>query len=72
MHVTDRRYPLCSKLGVLRRNNRGVLVVSTSALYAALTWPVYREFLPTLRHTRLINGMVTPESCEAFLRGRRM
>lgn len=70
MTITDKRYPLCSKLKVLRsvdvRNGaRGTLVVSTRALHDAVGWKLYQEFLPHMQH---VGPSVTPGSCEAWLK----
>lgn len=71
--ITDTRYPLCSRLGVLRRPNRGGrLVVSTAALHDALGWAAYQRYLPVMEYypRRATNPPAgpTPESAEAFLR----
>lgn len=68
--ITDKRYPKCSELGVLRKTNRGYLCISTTALLTAVGWKKYRGFLPMMthrRHSNNLNGYVTPESCEAWL-----
>jgi hypothetical protein len=68
--IRDRRYPKCSRLGVLRRTQRrpgGMpqLVVSTGALQEAVGWKAYQEYLPLMTHR--LNTGPTPESAEAFL-----
>lgn len=72
MLITNKQFPLCSKLGVLRNTSKGNgrLVISTAALCELLGWKVYRKFLPIMQHTgtKTNPGCVTPESCEAFLR----
>lgn len=66
--VTDKRFPLCSYLGVLRKTSSGrTLVISTSTLNAAVGWKTYQGFLPHMEHTREA-GYVTPASCETWLR----
>jgi hypothetical protein len=68
--VIDKRFPLCSKLGVLRTTTSGGLCISTAALHNALGWNKYKEFLPFMEHVRRGRnaiGYVTPISCEAFL-----
>jgi hypothetical protein len=64
--IALKRYPNCSRLGVLRRNRVGY-VVSTGALYRALGWQAYRRYLPMMQHAS--NTGPTPESCERFLEG---
>lgn len=64
--VTDKRYPRCSRAGVLRRSQRDSgLIVSTGALYAYVGPVKYLEYLPLMRHAT--NGGPTPESAEKFL-----
>lgn len=60
-----KKYPKCSKLGVLRETNRFAVVVSTTALCKALGWERYRRYLPVMRHRH--GSGPTPESCETFL-----
>jgi hypothetical protein len=62
------RFPRCNKLQVLRTIS-GRTVISTSALYEALGWKKYRQFLPYMEYepTHGNNGYVTAESAEAFL-----
>jgi hypothetical protein len=71
-NLTDRRYPLCSQYGLLRapyfkRTGDKHLVVSTQAMYAALGWAKYREFLPHMRNKSAAG--LDPKHVEDYLRG---
>ena len=63
--IKDKRYPKCSKLGVLRKRGK-YLMVSTTALKNAVGWRTYQKYLPHMRY-RLSAGP-TPDSCEKFLK----
>ena len=49
--VTDDRYPLCSKYGVLRKTNSKCVIVSTHALYQLLGNSLYQEACPFFQYT---------------------
>ena len=66
-HPTDRRFPHCSALGVLRRCKGGGLCVSTTALKEVVGWHKYQTYLPHMQHAT--NAGPTPQSCEEWLRG---
>lgn len=65
--ITDKKYPKCSALGILRRTTKGSLTVSTQALHEALGWEAYRGFLSSMKHSAGSTGFVTPDSCEKWL-----
>jgi hypothetical protein len=70
--TTKQRFPHCTRLQVLRTIS-GRTVISTSALYEALGWKKYRQFLPHMEYepTHGNNGYVTAESLEACLNGSK-
>lgn len=65
--ITSKDFPLCSRLGVLRKTTGGNLAISTGALYRELGWEKYRKFMPYMKHEPPQSGYVTPDSCERFL-----
>lgn len=69
MTINDKNYPLCSKIGVLRRtysNGGEAVVVSTTALREAIGWSLYKTYLPYMKHANASGP--TPASCEEWLR----
>lgn len=67
-HLTDKRYPHCSRLGILRRTSKHLdLCISTTALYEVVGWKKYQTFLPYMMHGAR-NGQVLPGSCERWLK----
>jgi hypothetical protein len=71
--TTKQRFPHCTRLQVLRTIS-GRTVISTSALYEALGWKKYRQFLPYMKHEggNCGTGYVTPSSCEEWLQTARI
>jgi len=73
--ITDKRYPNCSRLNVLRQVRKDAyLVVSTAALHNAIGWEAYQRYLPVMKYYQERGGNTpgpTPDSAEQFLKGMK-